>query len=238
MNRCFKVMLGALALTALSASLAAAAPNQPVIGTYRSTDLGGTLLTGRASQSWSAPANAAHGLGDVYHAQSWNGAALGTQWDFTCGTQNAPQTVFDTRVAGTGAVFFSNTFVGGTYNFSNGPWCASANCPGVSNQTIEQVTVQYVGNVPQASVVNINTSGHFDNSNCNLTFAIANGFGQGDTDGGVFPAGQYPTLLAPGTCAPTRTFGSWGDVITITARIDCPVATSKPTWGQLKQSYR
>lgn len=236
MVRCFKAVLGALALTAMISSVAGAAGG-PVIGTYRSTDLGGALLTGRASQSWGAAANALHGNGDVYHAQSWNGAALGTQWDFTCGLQNAPQSVLDTRVAGTGVVYFTNTFVGGTYNFANGPWCTAANCSGLTNQTLEQVQVQYVSNIPMASVVNINTSGHFDNSNCNLTFAIANGFGQGDTDGGAFPVGQYPSLLAPG-CAPTRTFGSWGDVITITARIDCPVPVRTSTWGQLKQSYR
>ncbi len=233
MHRCFKLTL---AVSALAGMLAAVASAAPVPGTYRSTDLGGSLLTGRASQSWSAPLNAAHGLGDVYNAESWSGASLGTQWAIQCGQQGAPQLVQDNRVAGTGTVVYTNSFLGGGFYMNNGPWCNTATCTGTINQTVEIVTVQYVSNVPVASVVNINTSGIFSGGSCNLTFAIANGVGQGDTDGGPKPPG-YPDFL-DSSCNPTRVYGSWGDVITITARIDCPTPVHQSTWGALKSQYR
>jgi len=234
MMRCSKFVLGVVALVAVFAMAASAAP---VPGVYRSVDLGGSLYTGRASQSWPLAANGANGNGDVYNSQSWNGS-LGTQWVMSCGLQTAPQLVQDNRVAGTGTVMYTNAFHGGNFSFVNGPWCTSALCTGTLGTTIEVVTVQYVSNIPYAAVVNINTSGVFSGGQCNLTFAIANGVGQGDTDGGPFPPpGTYPALLDTG-CNPTRTFGSWGDVITITMRIDCPTPVKSSSWGQLKTSYR
>jgi hypothetical protein len=215
-------------------AMATAASADPVPGTYTSTDLGGSLLLGRASQSWVAPNNAAQGAGDVFNSQSWDGAALGTQWAFSCGVQPGAQGVLDTRDAnGTGTVVFSNSFTGGTFYLNPGPWGSGV---GTLNQTIEIVTVQYVNFVPQASVVNINTSGQFFESNCTLTFVIANGNGLGDTDILPFPA-NFPGLLDL-ACAPTRTNGSWGEVRTITMRIDCPVPTQQGSWGQLKSLYR
>lgn len=232
MNRCFKAILATTAFAVVATSAFA----NPVVGTYRSLDLGGALLTGHASQSWALAANGANGVNDVYNALSWNGSSLGTQWGISCGVQGAPQLVQDNRVSGTGTVVYTNAFAGGRFYFNNGPWCTSAQCAGNINQTIEIVTVQYVAGIPAAAVVNVNTSGTFDNSNCNLTFAIGNGVGLGDTDSGPKPA-TYPDFLDT-SCNPTRTFGSWGDIITITARIDCPVPTRQSTWGALKATYR
>ena len=232
MQRCFKSLLAATAFVLIAASAFAA----PVVGTYRSVDLGGALQTGHASQSWTAAANAANGVNDVYNALSWNGAVLGNQWGLSCGIQGAPQLVQDNRVSGIGTGVYTNSFAGGRFFFNTGPWCTSAQCAGNISQTVEIVTVQYVSNIPAASVVNINTSGTFDNSNCNLTFAIGNGVGLGDTDGGPKPA-TYPDFLDT-SCNPTRTFGSWGDIITITARVDCPVPVRQSTWGGLKSIYR
>jgi len=222
--------------TSVAALLAVAnvASAVPVSGTYTSTDLGGSLLLGRASQSWVAPLNAAQGAGDVFNSLSWDGATLGTQWGFSCGVQPGPQGRVDNRDAnGTGTVVFTNTFLGGTFYLNPGPWGSGT---GTLNQTTEIVTVQYVNFVPQASVVNINTSGQFDNSNCTLTFAIANGNGLGDTDVLPFPA-NFPPLIDT-NCNPTRTNGSWGEVRTITMRIDCPVPAEQRSWGQVKSLYR
>lgn len=221
-----------MTLSALALLFAGAAFAAPVAGTYTSTDLGGSLLTGRGSQSWAAPLNANNGVGDVFNSLSWDGAALGTQWGFSCGLQSAPQGVVDNRVAGTGTVVFTNNFTGGTFYLNPGPWGSGT---GTINATQVIATVQYVSNNPVAAVVNINNSGEFDDSNCALTFSIANAVGLGDTDGGPFPA-NYPALIDP-ACAPTRTNGSWGNVITITMRIDCPVSTTPKTWGSLKSLY-
>ncbi|MGH7724623.1 MAG: hypothetical protein ACREOU_04270 [Candidatus Eiseniibacteriota bacterium] len=226
------LLFSVVALAALGVSSVAFAV--PVPGIYSSTDLGGALLTGRASQSWTAPLNAAQGLNDVFNSQSWNGAALGTQWAFSCGVQPAAQGVVDNRDgSGTGTVVFTNSFSGGNFYLNPGPW---GDGTGTLNSTVEIVTVVYVGFVPQASVVNINSSGQFNGSNCLLTFAIANGNGLGDTDILPFPAG-FPPLIDT-ACAPTRLYGSWGEVRTITMRIDCPVPTNGKTWGALKAIYR
>lgn len=228
-----RLSLRSMALSCLSLVLAGTAFAAPVAGTYTSTDLGGSLQKGRGSQSWAAALNANNGLGDVYNSLSWDGTTLGAQWGFQCGLEPSTQGVVDNRVAGTGTVVFTNNFVGGTFYLNPGPWGSGT---GTMNTTQEIVTVQYVSYTPVAAVANVNTSGQFDHSNCLLTFAIANAVGGGDTDGGPFPA-NYPALLDP-SCAATRVYGSWGDVFTITMRIDCPVPAIQKTWGELKSQYR
>jgi hypothetical protein len=210
----------------------------PVPGTYNSIDLGGPVLLGRGTQSWVAPLNAAHGVGDVLNSASWNGAALGTQWSFSCAVQAAAQTVTDHRIAGTGTVVFDNTFNGGTFFLSKtGPWSDGIHdLAGTLGATHVIATVQYVNNQPVGSRLNIDSAGLFDGSQCTLTFAIANGIGLGDTDSGALPA-NYPAFLAP-DCSPTRVFGSWGDASQITFRVDCPVPVHSTTWGRVKAIYR
>jgi hypothetical protein len=226
-----------LAPGALLVSPAGAA--NPAPGVYESTDLGGLVLLGRAAQSWGAPLNALHGVTDVFNAQSWDGAALGTQWRFSCGVQPNAQVVQDFRDGnGTGAVIFTNTFVGGTFFLSKqGPWGDGVNdLGGTLTVTRLIVTVRYVLNVPQEARLNVDSDGLFHESNCTLTFVIANGIGGGDTDLVPKPPG-YPDFIDP-ACQPTRTFGSWGDISQITLRIDCPVPSRRSTWGTLKATYR
>jgi hypothetical protein len=233
MTRGFHRILVSAALATTLVSSAFAGPNP---GLYDSVDLGGSLLTGRASQSWALPANGNQGLFDVYNALSWDSALLGTQWGIQCGVQPAVQGVQDNRVAGNGNVIYTNTFQGGTFYLNNGPWCTGGPCTGSINTTHEVVTVRYVNNVPVRSVVNIDTDGTFVGGQCVLRFVIANGVGRGDTDGGPKPP-TYPDFLDP-ACAPSRIFGSWGDVITISMQIDCPTPNRNSTWGALKSRYR
>lgn len=224
-----------LILSAAIVALAATAQAVPVSGIYNSTDLGGSLLLGRASQSWVAALNANQGLNDVFNSQSWDGSTLGTQWGFSCGVQLAQQTVVDNRVAGTGTVVFTNIFQGGTFFLNPGPWGSGTGTLGPA-PTTNVVTVQYVAGNPVAAVTNINSSGKFDNSDCVLTFTIANGNGLGDTDALPFPA-NFPSLLDT-SCASTRQFGSWGEVRTITVGINCPVAAEAKPWSRVKSIYR
>lgn len=214
----------------------------PVPGTYTSTDMGGQLLTGRAS-TWRSGINS--GLPHVLHAQSWNGAALGTQWDISCPIEPVNFIVQDNRVAGVGTVVYTSTFNGGTFTFYAGgyPWGDGTGTLGITTliTTVQYVMISGVS-TPVASVVNGNTSGYFTNG-CELTFAIANGTGVGETTS-LNPAIQkpadYPAFL-DGSCAPAaanQQFGTWGNVITITMRIDCFVPTQPSTWGTLKATYR
>lgn len=230
-------------LAALSAAcLVTLAFAAPVDGTYTSTDLGGQLLTGRAS-TWRSGVNT--GLPYVLHAQSWDGANLGTQWDISCPTANVNYTIQDNRVGGVGTIVYTTTFTGGTFTFSAGGW-PWGDGTGTLGTTTLITTVQYIlvngVSTPVSSVVNGNTSGVFSNG-CALTFAIANGVGVGETtslDPTILKPADYPTFL-DGTCGPadaSHQFGNWGTVITITMNIDCATPTHPSTWGKVKELYR
>ena len=229
----FATVLLLVAVT-LTATLAAATP---IAGTYTSTDLGGQLLTGRAS-TWRSGVNS--GLPHVLHAQSWDGSALGTQWEISCATENSAFSVVDNRIGGNGTIVYSSTFNGGTFTFNPG-W-AFGSGTGVLGTTSLTTTVQYImiGGIstPVASVINGNTSGEF-NDGCILTFAIGNGTGVGETPYASIPA-TYPAFL-DGTCNPASAgaqFGTWGNVITITLNIFCAVPEETTSWGNLKGTYR
>ncbi len=217
----------------------------PVDGVYRSTDFpppfNGLLLTGRAS-TWRPGINS--GLPHVLHAQSWNGTTLGTQWEISCAVENSAFSIQDNRVNGVGNVIYTSTFNGGTFTFFAGgwPWGDGTGTLGTTNLTTT-VTFVMLGGVstPMGSVVNGTTSGIFAGG-CNLTFAIANGSGIGETTS-LYPTltkpADYPTFLN-GTCGPPpldQQFGSWGTVLTITVGINCPVATEQTTWGRMKALY-
>jgi len=210
----------------------------PVSGVYNSTDLGGQLLTGRAS-TWRSGINS--GLPHVLHAQSWNGTALGSQWEIRCPTEPVNFLVQDNRVNGTGTVVYTSTFQGGTFAFFAGGW-PWGDGTGTLGTTTLITTVQFVNYVPQASVVNGNTAGFFSNG-CYLTFAIGNGFGVGETtslDPSITKPANYPDFLdgSCGLAAANQQFGTWGNVITITMGINCPVPTAPSTWGKMKSLYR
>ncbi len=206
----------------------------PITGIYRSTDMGGVFLTGRAS-TWRPGVNS--GLPHVIHAQSWDGSTLGTQWDISCGIENTNFIVQDNRVAGTGTVIYTSTFQGGTLTLYAGGWPWGDGVATLGTTTMI-TTVQYYMNTPVASVVNGNTAGTFA-PGCTLTFMIGNGSGMGETPYMSKPA-TYPTFL-DATCGPAASnlqYGTWGDVITITLGIYCPVGVDESTWGAIKELYQ
>jgi len=219
--------------------IAAAAP---IAGIYTSTDMGGQVLTGRAS-TWRSGINS--GLPHVLHSQSWNGAVLGTQWEMRCATENVNFTVQDNRVGGVGTVVYTSQFNGGTFTFFPGGWPWGDGTGTLATTTLIS-TVQFIliGGVstPVASVVNGNTSGSFQGG-CALEFAIGNGVGVGETTSlnpAIVKPADYPTFL-DGTCNPApanQEFGTWGNVITITVGIHCPVATTEAAWSNVKSIYR
>jgi len=232
-------LLSTVALLLLAPALALAAP---VAGTYTTADLGGQLLTGRASTGRTGINS---GLPHVMHGQSWNGSALGTQWELRCAVENSPFGVVDNRVSGTGTVVYTSTFTGGQFELFNtgGAWG-----DGVANlgTTVVISTVQYVniGNVstPVASVINANTAGDFGGG-CTLTFVISNGTGVGETtslDLSIVKPANYPTFLdaSCAAAAANQQFGSWGNTLTSTMRIDCSVPATPATWGAVKNIYR
>ena len=231
-------ILSAFALL-LTPALAFAAPNA---GTYTTTDIGGQLLTGRASTHRTGINS---GLPHVLHAQSWNGLILGTQWELRCAVENNPFIVQDNRVGGVGTIVYTSQFTGGQFELYNtgGAWG-----DGVANlgTTVVISTVQFVNinnvSTPVASVVNANTSGDFGGG-CTLTFVISNGVGVGETTSLnplILKPNDYPTFLGAncGLALPNEQFGTWGNTITSTMRIDCSVPATPATWGAVKNVYR
>lgn len=229
------LLAGLLSVLVLLPLLAQAAP---VTGIYRSTDLGGALLTGRAS-TWRPGVNS--GLPHVLHLQSWNGAGLGTQWDMSCAVETTAPLVQDNRIAGVGTIVYRSTYNGGVFNLYAGGWPWGDGTGTLYTTTLyTTVTYKMIGGVstPVASVVNGDSSGLFQNG-CMLSFVIANGAGIGETPYFAKPA-DYPTFL-DGTCAPASPslqYGTWGNVLTITLGIDCLVGDERATWGGLKSIYR
>lgn len=226
-------------LCLLVPALASATPNA---GTYTTTDLGGQLLTGRASNSRTGIDS---GLPQVLHAQSWNGTTLGTQWELRCAVENAPFGIVDNRVGGTGTVVYTSTFTGGEFELYNtgGPWGDGVATLGT---TTVISTVQFVNiggtSTPVASVINANTSGDFGGG-CTLTFAISNGSGVGETtslDPSIVKPADYPTFLdaSCAVAAANMQFGTWANTLTSTLRIDCVTPAEGVTWGKLKSVYR
>ncbi len=227
------VMLSAAVL------LPALVDGAPVPGTYHSTDLGGQLLTGRAS-AWRTGINS--GLPHVLHLQSWDGATLGTQWEVACAIETDPFDVQDNLDAsGTGTIVYTSTFQGGGFVLHPGGW-PWGDGTGTLGTTTITATVQFVNWVPVSSVANGNLTGTFDTGET-LTFAIANGIGVGETtdlDPTITKPSDYPEFLDD-TCGPApadQQFGTWGTVISITMMIQDTVSSDQENWGTIKALYR
>lgn len=220
----------ALFVLALVPSLAAA---DPVPGTYTSTDLGGPLLTARTSTSRPFVNS---GLPQVFHAKSWDGVALGTQYTFACGIQSTafvPDSSLYDAGTGNGTIRYHQEFNGGTFSFNPGPW---GDGNGTIALSVVDIQVTFVSFLPVTSRANIVTTGTFSNG-CALRYAVGNGIGVCETPFCATIPADYPAFLDP-TCLPTRQFGTWGQVSQIQMNIDCATPAHQGTWGQLKTRYR
>jgi hypothetical protein len=226
---------------ALMAGASYAGP--PLNGTYQSTDLGGPLDLGRYSESFAAPGG---GLdpGVVYNAQSFDGAALGLQWSYSCGLMVAPPMLLIDNVnpsTGNGNRTYMKTFVGGTIWLSgSGPWAnGDPEYTGIVDSYTVFETVMYNSWQRVAAVFNVDATAHIDGyaSQC-MTLGIGNGTQIGSTDWGQTKPSDYPDLLEQGPCAPGAAYGGWWDMATITMTISgCSVPVEETTWGAIKALY-
>lgn len=232
-----------LLLCALMLVLSAAALADPIPGTYTSALRPGTspgVQVGRASTS---RIYVNSGNPKVFNGQSWDGATLGAQWEIRCGVETsavAPDLTLYNPATGTGVITYHQTFNGGTFALYADPNVNWGSGSGALNTTSIVSQVQLVNFVPVSSSFTGVTSGVFD-IGCTLTFAMANGYGMGETPYLAKPA-TYPAFLTV-DCAPAdgdHQFGTWGDVndITVSINPDCTVSTRPATWGAIKTIYR
>ena len=236
-------------LTAFAVTLPAwaADPLPPLNGIYNSADQvpGGLVLTGRFSEAWNGGAEGA--LTNTVHAESFDGANLGTQWRVWCPAIAAPPVLqSNTVVNGTGDIVYSTTYTGGYFWFSqNGPWSGDnlVDFTGTVQSFVVVSTHMYVGGTRIGVRSNITMQGLFDQqypswSTPCMDYSIQNGSIQGSTALAGLPA-DYPVFLDDQTCNPGPTAGAWGTVTQITIVIhDCVVPVEPTTWGRIKATFR
>ncbi len=223
------------------AAVALAGP--PLTGTYDSTDMGGPVLIGHYSESWTVPfGNILSGT--TLNAQSWDGMNLGTQWSYSCGTLASDAVLLQDTVDanGNGSRTYMKTFVGGTLWLSgDGPWGnGEPYYSGPITSYTEFETIQFVGGVRTHAVTNVQATASLDGfpGSC-VAFTVGNGVEIGSTDFGQSLPSTYPGFLDPDTCSPDRNLGGWWDMMTMSLYIaGCEVANEAPTWGEVKRMYR
>ena len=231
-------MLVALFVLAALVAVPVLASAAPVPGTYYSAFRGGAVLNGRASVSRQFPNS---GNPKVFNGQSWNGSALGTQWEIQCGVENTltpPDSSHFNKITGTGFIVYTQTFLGGTFSIYTDPAVGWGFGSGTLNTTVATSQVWFSNFIPYASSFTAFTSGKFNGGLCDLEFAMSNGFGVGETPYLQKPP-TYPTFLAP-DCSPAdanHQFGTWADVNDIIAKISCAVPVQQKSWGQVKAIY-
>jgi hypothetical protein len=213
----------------------------PLDGIYQSTDLGGSVYLGRYTESWD-PGDGALDVGTVLNAESWDGAALGTQWRYWCGVEIAPALLLTNTVDanGNGNRTYQKMFTGGFIWLDGvGPWAnGDPDYPGTIDTYYEFETITYSNWVPVAAVTNVQASAHFDNypDQC-MTFYIGNGSRAATTDLGDPVPPDYPGLLDL-NCDATRTNGAFWNFFTITLAVSgCTTDTQEATWGAVKVLY-
>lgn len=230
MNR---LILSLSVLLLLVPATALAGP--PTTGIYNSNDIGGSMLTGRFSESYLAGSPGQSG--NTIHAQSYDTVNLGTQWRVECPSIASVTLVSDTRVDGTGDVVYRTVYDGGTYWLAkNGPWGDNTvDYTGTVLSFVNVSTHQYVGGARIAIRSNVTMSGNFDDFDGVLEFAISNSATFGDTSTGPLPAG-FPAFRDD-TCAAGPTAGAWGSVPNITMTIQEAVAGEASSFGSVKARF-
>lgn len=213
----------------------------PLNGAYDSTDLGGVVCLGRYTEGWDFGGSALIS-GATLNAESWDGAALGTQWRYWCSTTLDEAQLLTSTIngKGNGSATYMKIFNGGYIWLSgDGPWAnGDPDYPGVIDTYVEFETITYENWVPIAAVTNVQASAHFDDypDQC-MTFYIGNGTRVATTEIGEAIPVNYPALLDP-ACAATMMDGAAWDFTSITLSITgCEVGTEESSWGEIKSLY-
>jgi hypothetical protein len=216
----------------------------PANGTYTSTDIGGSMLPGRYSESW-YPNKLT--VNNTLNEQSWDGGTLGTQWHWYCPwIVSAPTLLVNTvNGLGNGIKVWRVSYTGGyCWLDGAGPWAGGdASYTANINTWTSIVTESYAAFNEVGTVRNNNSTATFVgyNQEC-MALQIQNTEKLGDTvKTGPLPAG-YPSFwnwigcYDQGPAGP----GEWGDVDSITFTVEgCQtVKTESATWGSVKAMYR
>ncbi|HKW13037.1 MAG TPA: hypothetical protein VJS69_00985 [Candidatus Krumholzibacteria bacterium] len=215
----------------------------PANGTYTSTDIGGSMLPGRYSESW-FPTKLS--VNNTLDEASWNGTTLATQWHWYCPWVALPPVLLVNTVngSGNGQKIWKVTYSGGyCWLDGAGPWAGGdAVYTANINTWTAIVTETYSNFIEVGTVRNHDATATFNgyNQDC-MSLSVTNAEKFGDSNSGALPA-NFPDLLNWIGCVtlPATAPGEWGDVdgITFTVFGCTPLATQPTTWGAVKSKYR
>lgn len=207
----------------------------PLNGTYKSSS--GDFDEGREASSWAAGNFV--GVGNVLHAESWDGVTFGVDWKVLCPVVTNVFVVLDLVDGnGNGQRIFQITYAGGTIVLGGtGPWAGGdAQYVGIISNYSEFRTVQYQNFVVVGAVSNHNVSAQLLGYAVCMTWGIGNGAWLGQSPAAK-PA-DYPDYR-DANCNPGPADGHWGDIRDLTVSVTgCTVSTEQSTWGGVKSLYR
>lgn len=222
-----KIVIASTVLILILAWSLAAGP--PIPGDYNP-------IGGRYTESYAGGGQGQ--MGNVVHAMSWDGSALGTRWYIACPVlAQPPELLYDSLDAtGTGYVGYRTDYTGGYFWLAGtGPWGnGDASYTGTLDYYYHITDFLFVGGSFITYTTNAYFGGTFDDY-CLCITGIANGAYVGS---GAQPA-DYPPFLE-GNCSenPGLT-GEWGSVRDVLLSIyDCSSGNELTTWGSIKSLYR
>lgn len=223
-----------IVIAIISAALPAFA-GPPISGTYKSSK--GDFDEGRQATSWLGGGFLS--TGNVLHAQSWSGSALGGDWEILCPQVVNVTLLVDLVSDGNGQRIYQIDYAGGYLMLDGyGPWAGGdLSYLGPIDTCVEIRTVMFADDVKVGSVSDHSVSGHFQGyvESC-MTVAIGNGVWLGESPA-ITPV-DYPTYNDT-ACNPTASSGHFGDITDLTMSITgCKLATQSATWGSVKAMYR
>jgi len=227
------------ALTLLIVLAAPAWAGCPLDGVYSTTD---TMLPGHASES--EPTGQSGELGNAVFAQSWDGAALGTQWGLACPEICVEPVLLANTIDqyGNGDMVYLTEYCGGTlWLDGNGPW-GNGDAEYLVDVLICQftTTISFLGGQVALHNTDIDMHGHFQGcpETC-VEFTVAAACQLGEDYGYGFPA-DFPLPVLGGSCMPDENLlGTWWDISEINMVISgCTVPTTDRNWSEVKSLYR
>jgi hypothetical protein len=214
-------------------------------GTYKSSI--GSMFPGKATESTNAALQEGQ-QGNMIWAESWSGAALGTEWKVMCPQigETPPELISDTvdPVTGNGERTYETYYVGGSMWLSSSAGWGTMGDPDYTStlSTFRTVVTKLIANFQEVgAVTNIYLTGVFDGYPTCYDMAIANAEYVGNSVQGFPPAlGPFPAFHGPSDCDVIGANGTYWDAHDITLIItgDCTVPNEPSTWGQVKSIYR
>lgn len=233
-----KSVLTIIIIVSMTTSALAQAPKA---GVYTSTDLGGTVLTGRYSKSWSHPTGYAS-LGNTLNIQSWDGSTLGSQWSIVCPAVDYGILISDSidsdglhHAVGLNEYTTCTVTLNGTGSWGGGE-------PSYSFEMRDyQEIVRIISTDTEILEITYEGSGHgllaTEQYHASIFLYSLFRYEVDNTDNEHHHPSDFPAIVSQ-SCEPGPQLGVWGNATGIHFEIYSTVPTEQTTWGKVKSLYR